>query len=47
MFRRRFFIVEERASDDVSVFKSNHVVVISLVVAKDARVLPLLRSEFP
>ena len=53
MFRRRFFIVEECASDDVSVFKSNHVIVntlslsLSLSVTEHARVFSRFCALFP
>ena len=55
MFRRRFFIVEECASDDVSVFKSNHAIVnththslsLSLSVTERACVFSRFCALFP
>ena len=37
MFRRRFFIVKKHASDDVSVFKSNHAVCVYLSRGRERR----------
>ena len=47
MFRRRFFIVEECASDDVSVFKSNHVIVNTLSLSLSLSPSPNTRVYSP